>query len=63
MRDVTGCSDGRARWSLGSDEKEEYDQYGDRCTDDDAPCDLSISHDGVRDGVRRGAAWRGVVDF
>lgn len=54
MCNVTGCSDGRARWSLRSDEKEKDDKYGDRRADDDAPCDLSIGHDGVRERARRG---------
>ncbi len=56
MCDVTGCSDSRARWSLRSNEEEKDDNYGDRCADGNAPCDLSIGHDGVRDGAR-GVAW------
>lgn len=56
MRDVAGCSDGWARWALRSDEEEKDDKYGNCCANGDAPCDLSVGHDGVRDGAR-GVAW------
>jgi hypothetical protein len=58
MRDVAGCSDGWARWALRSDEEEKDDKYRNCCANGDAPCDLSVGHDGVRDGARCGVeSW------
>lgn len=46
MDNVPGCSDGRARRALWTDEQEKYQAYRKHSADGDAPCHLPVGHVG-----------------
>lgn len=46
MDNVPGGADGRARWTLWTDEQEKDQAYRDHGGDGDAPCHLPVGHGG-----------------